>query len=95
DAATAQKNAAQIVALETQIAASHLTPVEQRDPIKNYNKMSIADLQKRSPNIMWTSILEKIGAKTDSINVAQPKYYEALSGLLVSQPIDVWKSKVK
>lgn len=95
DAATAQKSAAQILALETQIAAAHLSPVELRDPIKNYNKMSIADLQKRSPNIMWTAILEKIGATTDSINVAQPKYYETLSGLLASQPIEVWKNKVK
>lgn len=93
--ADAQKNAASVLALETLLAASHLTPVEQRDPVKNYNKMSIADLQKRTPNIAWTTNLEKIGAKVDSINVGQPKYYETLSALLASQPIDVWKSKVK
>ncbi|MBX9733928.1 MAG: M13 family metallopeptidase, partial [Chitinophagaceae bacterium] len=93
--ADAQKNAASVLALETLLAASHLTPVEQRDPVKNYNKMSITDLQKHTPNIAWTANLEKIGAKVDSINVGQPKYYEALSNLLATQPIDVWKSKVK
>lgn len=95
DAATAQKNAESVLALETLIAASHLTPVEQRDPGKNYNKMSVADLQKRTPNILWSAMLDKMGAKLDSVNVAQTRYYEALSKLLVAQPIDVWKNKVK
>jgi putative endopeptidase len=95
DAATAQKNAASVLALETLIAASHLTPVEQRDPVKNYNKMSVADLQKRTPNILWTVLFEKMGVRLDSINVAQPRCYEAFSNLLASQPIEVWKNKMK
>src|SRR5262249_47839246 len=33
--------------------------------------------------------------KVDSVNVSQPGYYTALSSLLASQPIDVWKTKVK
>jgi putative endopeptidase len=36
-----------------------------------------------------------MGIKTDSVNVSQPNYYKALSTLLASQPIEVWKSKVK
>jgi putative endopeptidase len=95
DAATAQKAGAAVLALETAIAASHLTPVEQRDPIKNYNKMSVAELEKLAPNIGWTGVLAKMGISTDSVNVSQPNYYKALSSLLVSQPIDVWKQKVK
>jgi putative endopeptidase len=47
DAATAAKNAQSILALETEIAKSHLTPVEQRDPIRNYNKMTVANWQNR------------------------------------------------
>jgi putative endopeptidase len=95
DEATAKKGAASVLALETEIAKSHLTPVEQRDPVKNYNKMSVAALEKISPNIGWTNVLAKMNIKTDSVNVRQPKYYEALSTLLASQPIDVWKQKVK
>ncbi|MEN9686505.1 MAG: hypothetical protein RLZZ28_2291, partial [Bacteroidota bacterium] len=95
DEASAKKNAASILALETSIAQSHLTPIEQRDPVKNYNKMSVADLEKMSPNIGWTGFLGKMGIHADSINVSQPKYYQALSSLLVSQPIEVWKQKVK
>jgi len=95
DEATAKTGAASVLALETMIAKSHLTPVEQRDPIRNYNKMSVADFEKISPNVGWKNTFEKMGIKTDSINVQQPKYYEALSTLLASQPIAVWKQKVK
>jgi putative endopeptidase len=95
DAATAKKAAASVIARETEVAKSHLTPVEQRDPIRNYNKMSLADLEKNSPNIGWTNVFSKMGIKPDSVNIAQPKYYQALSALLASQPIDSWKNKVK
>lgn len=91
----ATDQAAAILKLETAIAISHLSPVELRDPKRNYNKMSVAELEKISPNIAWSSALQKMGIKTDSVNVSQPNYYKALSVLLASQPIDVWKSKVR
>ncbi len=95
DAATAAKNAQTILALETEIAKTHRSPVELRDPQANYNKMSIAGLEKQSPNIGWKNFFEKLGIKPDSINVSQPGYYEGLSKLLTSQPIDAWKTKLK
>jgi len=93
DAAT--KNAKSILVLETEIAKTHRTPVELRNPQANYNKMSVADLEKQSPNIGWKNFFEKNGIKTDSVNVTQPGYYAGLSKLLASQPIDAWKTKLK
>ncbi len=95
DKTLAAQQAAAVLKLEAAIAVSHLAPVELRDPIKNYNKMSVSDLEKLSPNVSWTTSLAKMGIQTDSINVAQPAYYKTLSALLASQPIEVWKSKVK
>lgn len=92
-AAEAAKSAANVLAIETSMAQSHLSPVEQRDPIKNYHKMSLNELEKMAPNIGWTSFMAKLGIKVDSVNIAQPKYYAALSSLLASQPIQVWKDK--
>jgi putative endopeptidase len=89
----AQKQAEQVLALETKLAASHLTPVELRDPIKNYHKMSVAALQQLSPQLNWSDLLPQIGIQTDSINVSQPAYYSALGKLLASEPIEVWKQK--
>ncbi len=95
DSATAAKNASAILALETEMAVSHRTPAETRDPQKNYNKMALADLQRTQPNIDWTLFFSNLGVKADSVNVSQPDYYTSLNILLASKPIDVWKSKIK
>ncbi|HLY69369.1 MAG TPA: M13 family metallopeptidase [Puia sp.] len=94
DSATALKKANDILKLETEIAASHRTPVELRDAQANYNKKSLAELEKLSPSISWHDIFMIMGIHADSVNIQQPKYYESLSQLLVSEPIEVWKSKI-
>lgn len=93
EAGLAQKQAEQVLALETRLAASHLTPVELRDPIKNYHKMSVSALQQQAPQFNWPELFTKMGIKTDSINVSQPAYYTALGKLMASEPIEVWKQK--
>lgn len=95
DSVQAAKDAQDVLNIETLIAKSHLTPVELRDPIANYHKMSVADLQKLSPNIDWKEILTEMGMNVDSTNVTQPSYYKELSNLLASQPVSVWKNKVR
>lgn len=95
DLSTAQQNANDVLNLETKIAKSHLTQVELRDPIRNYNKMSLANFQKTCPNINWNSLFSIIGIKVDSLDVAQPNYYTALDTLLTTEPINVWKNKLK
>jgi putative endopeptidase len=91
----AAKQAADVLKLETTIAQSHRSPEDLRDPIKNYNKMAVSDLEKISPNVGWSATLSRMGAKTDTVNVGQPEFFRAYSDLLASQPIEVWKSKVK
>jgi len=93
DAAAAAKKADAILKLETDIAGSHLTPVELRDPVKNYNKFAVADFQKQVPDVDLKDAFTRMGLKSDNILVGQPKYYAALDGLLKSTPIDVWKDK--
>ncbi len=95
DSVTASKNAAMVLGLETELAKSHRTPAETRDPQRNYNNMSVTDLQKSQPNINWQNYFSKMGVQPDSVDVQQPGYYVALNSLLASQPIDAWKTKVK
>jgi putative endopeptidase len=93
DAATAAKKADGILKLETAIAQSHLTPVELRDPVKNYNKFAVTDLQKQMPDVDLKDAFDRMDLKTDTVLVGQPGYYKALDNLLKTQPIDVWKDK--
>ncbi len=93
--ANAQKNAADILKLETAIAKSHSTPVELRDPVKNYHKYYVADLQKQIPDIDLKNVLSKLKVKVDTVLVGQPKYFVALNNLLKSEPIAVWRNKLR
>ncbi|OLY92174.1 putative endopeptidase [Cnuella takakiae] len=95
DTATAAKNAQAVLALETEIAKSHRSPVELRNPQLNYNKMAVSDLHKQQPNINWTGFFNTIGAKPDSVNVGQPDYFAALNNMLPGKPIELWKTKLK
>lgn len=95
NAKEAEKNANLVYDIDKQLAVSHKTKVELRDVQANYNKMAVTVLAKRNPNIDWTTFLNNLGAKTDSINVGQPAYYDALNKLLKSIPINNWKIYLK
>ncbi len=91
DSATAAKNVNTVYALEKQMAASHRTNVELRDPQTNYNKMAVADLDKKMAAMGWKELLNTLHVTTDSVNVAQPGYYTKLNELLKIVPVDEWK----
>lgn len=95
DAKKAIDNAAVVYNIDKQLAVSHKTKVELRDVQANYNKIGVADLVKSQPNINWSAFLNNLGAKTDSINVGQPAYYDALNKLLKTIPISNWKIYLK
>jgi putative endopeptidase len=95
DDVSAKKNAGIIYSIDKQLAASHRTNIELRDIKTNYNKMAVADLAKKHPNIGWTNLLDNLGAKTDSIDVSQPAYYDKLNSLLKSIPLSDWKVYLK
>ena len=95
DAASAKKGAEIVYIIDKQLAASHRTNIEMRDVNANYNKIAVADLAKKHPNISWTILLDNLGAKTDSADVSQPAYYDKLNTLLKSIPISDWKVYLK
>jgi putative endopeptidase len=67
-----------------------------RDPYKNYNKMSVAQLSASSRNINWLAYLPAIGVKnTDSVIVGQPEFFIALNQSLQSTPLSIWKSYLR
>ncbi len=79
-------NAATIMQLETAIANAQLSRVEMRDPVKLYNKFSVAGLSAKTPNLDWDNILTQLGykTKTDSIVVSNPRFLIFLDSLLAA-----------
>jgi len=93
----AAANAAAILALETSIARAQWTRVEQRDPVKTYNKTAIAELSTLMPGYDWQRYIQSagIGGKVESVIVRQPSYFGALSTLVGATPLPVWKAYFK
>jgi len=87
--ADAEPHAAAILGLETALAQAQWTRVENRDPIKTYNKTSMADLPKVMPGYDWPRYVQgsDIAGKVDSVIVRQPSYFTALGKLLSDTPL--------
>jgi putative endopeptidase len=95
DATTAEKNAAVVYDIENQLASAHRTNIERRDVKANYNKLAVPDLSKKQPALNWSTLLSDLGVKVDSVNVAQPAYYDKLNSMLTSVSSDDWKVYLK
>lgn len=93
--ATGIKNANIVFDIEKQIAASHKTNIQLRDVKANYNKVSVAAIDKSQANIGWVNLLANLGAKTDSIDIPQPAYFEKLNVMLKAIPMNDWKIYLK
>jgi putative endopeptidase len=88
----ADKRAAAVYGLEEKIAATHWTRVQNRDPQKTYNKLTIAELQKTAPGIDWKPWLDAVGlAGQPAVNVNQPSAITGSAKLVKSEPLAVWK----
>jgi len=89
----AKKNAISIMKMETELAKNSRKLEVLRDPIKNYNKMSVGDLNKVTPNVDWKSMTASIGIKNvDTLIVGQPEFYKALNQMVKSYSIEDWKT---
>jgi putative endopeptidase len=91
----AEKKAESVFQLEVYLAKSHRKIEELRDQYKNYNKMSVADLQKLTPSVSWADMMAKTGVTTDSVVVGQPEFYKTMETSLTNFDIYEWKSYLK
>jgi len=91
---SAVKDGKDIVALETELARVQWTKVENRDPVKTYNKVMFAKLAALAPGYDWQTYLVDSGVqgKTDYLVVSQPSYISGLDKLLQKTPLPVWKT---
>ncbi|MBE9601296.1 M13 family metallopeptidase [Pedobacter sp. MC2016-24] len=91
--AEAAKKAATIMAIEKKLAEAQMSRLEMRDPYKTYNKFTLTDFNKRTPNLNWSALLEKSKIKgQDTLLVSSPLFFESLNGMLKTVSIADWKT---
>lgn len=91
--ASAKTEAQRVMKLETRLARASMTQVERRDPVANYNRMSIRDLSQHAPGVDWQRYFAGAGVgSVDAINVAQPKFIAEFARTTTDVPDGIWKA---
>lgn len=89
----AEDKAAGIVALETEIAATHWDKVTLRDPQKTYNLVERADAISLLPALeLWLDAIGATAEQTAELVVATPDFFTGLRGLLIQERLQDWKN---
>lgn len=89
----AAKKAKQVFDLESKLAQSSMTMVQQRDPNATYHPVSLAQLSKESPGINWPVYFKAMGAPPlKIINVSSPKFFANLGKILKATPLEAQKA---
>ena len=94
--AAAAEEAKTILEFETKLAEPAMTRVERRNPDNTYHPYRGEELAKLTPRFSWTAYLRGEGAPEGiTVNVWQPKFFEAVNGLFESVPLSVWKTYLR
>jgi putative endopeptidase len=94
DKAVAEAN--DVMQIETALAKGSMDRVAMRDPANRYHMMSVADLQKLSPNYDWTVYLDGIGMpQVKDIDVMSPGYVTTVNQMLTTQPLQAIKAYLR
>lgn len=88
--------AANIVALEKQIAAAHWSRVQNRDRNATYNKLSVDELANLAPGFNWRAFLGAADlGEINELVVRQPSYFTAFAKLQRDTPVKQWQQYLK
>src|SRR5262249_14699357 len=89
----ADRKAAAILALETQIAHRHWPAARRRDVVATYNKKTRAEVIALNDHFPWMNGFSSAGvAETPTFIVAELDTMRPLSQLVLSTPVDTWKA---
>lgn len=88
-----RERAEAIMALETAIAQVHWTRVETRDRVRNYNLMTIEELQDFAPGFNWIAFMEELGvADQEEIVINTDTSVQGSAQVFAETPVDTWRS---
>ncbi len=85
-----------VMNLETKLAEKSFTRVQRRNPEANYHPMIKTQLLEMTPDFDWSRYFRGIGLpEIGKVNVAQPDFFRAADKLLISTPVEDWKTYLR
>ena len=98
-AVNASHAAANVLRMETALAAATLTVVQKRDPYQLFHKMPLRGLQALTPQFNWNAYLSTLGLQgllqLKHVNVTEPKFYKAFAKQLNQSSLDEIKTYLR
>ncbi|HEU4534254.1 MAG TPA: M13 family metallopeptidase N-terminal domain-containing protein, partial [Polyangiaceae bacterium] len=89
----AKRAAADVLALETELAKASKTPLERRDPGGMYNKVDRAGLAALAPHVDWDAYFRGLGfPDAREVNVTAKAFFAALDRAVVTFGPAAWSS---
>ena len=88
----AAERARTVLRMETRLAKAAYSNVELRDPQRNYNKMSIDELQALVPQVDWKTYFAALGVELDSLSVGQIPHLQEAGRMLADEPLEDLKT---
>lgn len=95
--AAAESEASTILSFETALATAQWTSVENRDPVKTYNRIALGAVERLAPGLHGTRFLTELGlvGRTPYVNISEPTYFSALGKLVQDTPLPVWRAYLR
>jgi putative endopeptidase len=94
--ADAQAAAGAVMNVEISLARGSKKKTELRDPVANYHRMTVAELQKLTPHFDWSAYFTAIGlTEPGDLDVGQPEFIQALDAELASAPLADWQAYLR
>jgi endothelin-converting enzyme/putative endopeptidase len=92
----AAADARSVLEVETELARSHWTRAELRDPVRTYNRLDLAGLRRNAPGFDWDRYLSAAGAAgVTAFSTTTPAMLAALDALVRRLPLHAWRAYLR
>ena len=89
----AEINAKSVYNFESRLAKASFTNVEMRDIEKQYNKLNIAELNAKFPNLKWQNYLNVVGlGAAKEVILGQLSFFKEADAMVKSVSVNDWKT---
>lgn len=94
--AVAHNEAATVMAFETRLAKASRTPIQLRDPVANYHRMTLTQVDSLTPHFSWSAFYGSLGvSNVGRLDVGQPEFFAAIDTMFATVPIADWKTYLR
>ena len=90
--AAAAAGAQSVVKIETALAQGSKKRVELRDPVANYHKLALGEVQALTPHFDWNAYFARVGLVSPAdLDIGQPDFFKTLDTQLAGTSVADWQ----